>query len=67
MCIIGFGGTDMTRMVRARCSLEFKQDAVRPVRGGQSLSSIDKCVQAVELRRRKIGARLAQDVVDLPQ
>jgi hypothetical protein len=29
MCIIGLGGTDMTGTVRARCTLEFKQEAVR--------------------------------------
>jgi transposase len=30
----------MTGIVRARCRLEFKQEAVRLVRGGQSLSSV---------------------------
>jgi hypothetical protein len=28
MCIISFGGTDMTGIVRARYTLEFKQEAV---------------------------------------
>jgi transposase len=40
MCIISFGGTNMTGIVRARYTLEFKQEAVRLVRGGQSLSSV---------------------------
>jgi len=40
MCIISFGGTDMTGIVRARYTLEFKQEAVRLVRAGQSLSSV---------------------------
>lgn len=40
MCIVGFGGTDITGIVRARYTLEFKQEAVRLVRGGQSLSSV---------------------------
>ena len=41
---VGFGrvigGSDMTGFVRARYTLEFKQEAVRLVRGGQSLSSV---------------------------
>jgi transposase-like protein len=40
--MISFGGTDMTGIVRARYTLEFKQEAVRLVRGGQSLSSVAK-------------------------
>ena len=32
----------MTGIVRARSTLEFKQEAVRLVRGGQSLSSVGK-------------------------
>ena len=40
MYIISFGGLDMTGIVRARYTLEFKQEAVRLVRGGQSVSSV---------------------------
>jgi transposase-like protein len=42
MCIISFGGTDMTGIARARYTLEFKQEAVRLVRDGQSLFSVAK-------------------------
>ena len=40
MCIISFGRSYMTGNARARYTLEFKQEAVRLVRGGQSLSSV---------------------------
>ena len=42
MCIISFGGTNMTGIVRARYTLEFKQEAVRLVRGGQTLTSVSR-------------------------
>jgi Transposase len=35
-------GFQMTRLVRARYTLEFKQEAVRLVRGGQTVSSVAK-------------------------
>jgi transposase-like protein len=44
MCIISFGGTNMMGIMRACYTLEFKQEAVRLVRGGQSLSSVARCL-----------------------
>src|SRR5271157_954157 len=40
MSIISFGGSDMAGNVRARYTLEFKQEAVRLVRSGQSFTSV---------------------------
>jgi transposase len=40
--MIGIGGFGMTGQVRARYTLEFKQEAVRLIRGGQSVSSAAK-------------------------
>ena len=42
MCRIGFGGFQITGIVRARGTLEFKQEAVRLVRGGQTVFSVAK-------------------------
>ena len=38
----------MTRTVRARYTLEFKQDAVRPVTGGQSIAAAARSLGVVE-------------------
>ena len=38
----------MTKTVRARCTLEFKQEAVRPVSGGQSIAAAARSLGAVE-------------------
>lgn len=38
----------MTKTTRARYTLEFKQEAVRPVEGGQSQASVAKTLGLVE-------------------
>jgi len=38
----------MTKTVRARCTLEFKQEAVRLVKGGQSIAASAKSLGVVE-------------------
>jgi transposase-like protein len=39
---IGVGGFQMKGVVRARYTLEFKQEAMRLVRGGQTVCSVAK-------------------------
>ena len=38
----------MTKTVRARCTLEFKQEAVRPVTGGQNIAAVARSLGVVE-------------------
>ena len=38
----------MTKTVRARCTLEFKQEAVRLVEGGQSIAAAARSLSVVE-------------------
>ena len=38
----------MTKTVRARCTLEFKQEAVRRVQGGQSIAAAARSLGVVE-------------------
>ena len=38
----------MTKTVRARCTLEFKPEAVRPVSGGQSIATAGRSLGVVK-------------------
>ena len=40
--------TAMTKTMRARYTLEFKQEAVRPVTGGQSIAAVARSLAVVE-------------------